>query len=76
MGCGSSKDSGDAPGPAKISGSQGEMVLLPAPRRDDHGIPVTHQHYDFDRVHLERALGYAAEYLHEQRADIVITAVG
>lgn len=76
MGCGSSKDSGDVPGPAQISGPQGGLELVPAPRRDEHGMPLTHQHYDLDRVHLQRALAYAGEYLHEQRTNIVITTVG
>lgn len=76
MGCATSKQSEDNAGPARISNPQGGLELIPAPRRDEHGMPVIHQQYDLDRVHLQRALTYAAEYLHEKRANIVITTVG
>lgn len=39
-------------------------------------MPISHQHHDLDRVHLQRALSYAAEYLRSQRAELVIVAVG
>ncbi len=75
MGCGSSTESGNKAGPPRISDPQGGLELDPQLRRDEHGMLITHQHYDLDRVHLQRALPYAAEYLDEQRANVVIITV-
>ena len=73
MGCGPSKPKQQQPG---VSAPQGGLELIPHPQRDAQGIPITHQSFDLDRIHLQRALGYAAEYLHQHGVNIVLITVG
>ena len=78
MGCSHSKPESDEIGPSRISISspQGGLQLIPPPQRDEHGIPITHQQFDLDRIHLQRALGYVAEYLNNWNTHVTIVAVG
>ena len=73
MGCGSSKPK---PRAATVSAPQGGLELIPRPQRDTHGNPIRHQSFDLDRLHLQRALGYAAEYLHGKGADVTVVTLG
>ncbi|KAL9102764.1 MAG: hypothetical protein Q9163_002126 [Psora crenata] len=77
MGCGPSSQRRASPETRpNISAPTGGLELIPQPRRDAAGMPLPHQHHDLDRLHLQRALTYAADHLHSKGADIMIIAVG
>ncbi|EEP80015.1 predicted protein [Uncinocarpus reesii 1704] len=61
---------------SEISGPQGCLQLVPEPSRDERGMPIRDKSYDLDRRNLNKALEYAADFLHRKRQNLTIVAVG
>ena len=75
MGCGSSKQVDDTPGPA-ISRPVVRPGAVPSPTFNEHGGPAQHHYFDLSRQNINRALNYMAEYLSQRGANMTLIAVG
>ena len=83
MGCNCSQEEEPAPPPphpvgggAQISGPVDPPGMVPAPRRNEQGVPIPTRHFDLTRQNIERALGYVAEYLQARDKHLTLVAVG
>jgi hypothetical protein len=59
-----------------ISSPQGPIQLVPRPKRDYYGMPVSHEEFQINRADLIAALTQVAAYLRRKNASIQLVAVG